>query len=81
MIREPLPDRKYCSEQLTWHEESWDLPEEQKDWFGYMSRMFYTHLYESIVNGAPLVIPPEQVRRQIAVIEECHRQNPLSRMS
>lgn len=80
LIREPLPDRKYCSEQLTWHEESWDLPEERKDWMQYMTREFYTHLYETIVNGAPLVIPPEQVRQQIAVIEECHRQNPLSKL-
>lgn len=81
LIREPLPGRKYCSEQLTWHEESWDLPEETKDWFQYMAHTFYGHLYESLVNGAPLVITPEQVRQQIAVVEECHRQNPLSKMA
>ena len=28
-------------------------------------------------NGAELLIKPEQSRKQIAVIEECHRQNPL----
>ena len=75
----PMPDRKYCSEELTWHEESWDIPEEQKNWFVWMTQTFYSHLYETIVNGAPLVIPPSHVRQQIAVMEECHRQNPLSR--
>ncbi|HEX2986845.1 MAG TPA: Gfo/Idh/MocA family oxidoreductase [Chloroflexota bacterium] len=80
LCREPLPDRAYCSEKLEWHEGSWDLPQENSDWFQYMAVTFYTHLYETIVNGAPLVIPPEQVRQQIAVIEECHRQNPLPRM-
>ena len=80
LISVPMPERKYCSEQLTWHEGSWDLPEEHSDWFQYMALTFYTHLYETIVNGAPLVIPPEHVRQQISVIEECHRQNPLPKM-
>jgi hypothetical protein len=42
---------------------------------------FYRRLYQSLAEGAPLAITPQQVRRQIAVIEECHRQNPLSRLS
>jgi hypothetical protein len=45
-----------------------------------MSAQFYRHLYKTLTGGAPLVITPEQVRQQIAVIEECHRQNPLSRL-
>ena len=81
LIREPLEGRKYCGEQLTWHEESWDIAEEQKDWFGWMARQFYGNLYDALTKGAPLAVPPEQVRRQIEVIEECHRQNPLSRMA
>ncbi|MEI8243108.1 MAG: hypothetical protein WCI17_07565 [bacterium] len=32
------------------------------------------------VNGARRVITLEQVRRQIAVMEACHRQNPMPRM-
>ena len=80
LILEPMPDRAYCSEKLEWHEGSWDLPEEQSDWFLYMAKTFYNHLYETIVNNAPLVIPPEHVRQQLAVIEECHKQNPFSRM-
>ncbi|MBP6965593.1 MAG: Gfo/Idh/MocA family oxidoreductase [Armatimonadetes bacterium] len=77
LIREPLEGRKYCGEDLTWHTESWDIPEEQKNWFGYMARQFYGNLYDALTEGAPLAVPPEQVRRQIEVIEECHRQNPL----
>jgi hypothetical protein len=30
--------------------------------------------------GTPLEITSSQVRRQIAVIEECHKQNPLPQM-
>lgn len=78
--REPLEGRKYCSEELPWQEASWDLPEEDKNWFLYMTKSYYTRLYETIVNGAPLFVKPEEVRRQVAVIEECHRQNPLPRM-
>lgn len=78
--REPLEGRKYCRETLPWQEASWDLPEEDKNWFLYMTKSYYTRLYETMVNGAPLFVKPEEVRRQIAVIEECHRQNPLSRM-
>ena len=44
-----------------------------------MAKAFYTHLYATLTEGAPLAITPRQVRRQIAVIEECHRQNPLSK--
>lgn len=80
LIREPLPGRKYCSEQLTWHEGSWDLADEQSDWFQNMCHAYYTYLYDTLVNGAPLKIKPEEVRQQIAVIEECHRQNPLSKL-
>ena len=56
------------------------MPKSQADTFTYMSKQFYSHLYKTLTEGAPLVITPEQVRQQIAVIEECHRQNPLSRL-
>ena len=36
-------------------------------------------LYRTMTEGAPLEITPQQVRQQIAVIEECHSQNPLSK--
>jgi scyllo-inositol 2-dehydrogenase (NADP+) len=69
----------YCHEELKWYEESWDVPEEQKNLFNVMARAFYNMLYKTLTEGAPLEITPQQVRQQIAVIEECHRQNPLSR--
>ncbi|MGI6082048.1 MAG: Gfo/Idh/MocA family protein [Limnochordia bacterium] len=69
----------YCREELKWHEDSWQVPEEQKDLFSVISGGFYNMLYKVFTEGAPLEITPQQVRQQIAVIEECHRQNPLSR--
>jgi hypothetical protein len=41
-----------------------------------MSRSFYDMLYKTLTKGAPLEITPQQVRQQIAVIEEAQRQNP-----
>jgi len=79
--RAPLPGPSYCSDPgLKWHEQEWNVSEADKDLFSSMSGKFYSNLYDAITTGAPLVIPAEQVRQQIAVIEECHRQNPLSRL-
>jgi len=77
LIREPLPGPSYCSDNLTWHEFEWTVPEEQKDLFNTMAAAFYENLYKALTEGAPLEVTPEHVRQQIAVIEECHRQNPL----
>ena len=71
---------RYCSEQLEWHEGHWTVPEEQKNLFATISRRFYTMLYAHLVEGAALEITPQQVRRQVAVIEESHRQNEMSRL-
>lgn len=51
-------------------------PKASSDMFEYMAARFYDMLYKTLTAGAPLEITPEQVRRIIAVIEECHRQNP-----
>lgn len=84
LIREPLvtPEGEpaYPVEQLKWYEESWDVSDKQKDLFAAISKGFYDMLYKALAEGAPLEITPQQVRQQIAVIEECHRQNPLSRI-
>ena len=80
LIREPLPGRKYCSEKLKWHEKSWDVPAAQTGMFDTMAKSFYNMLHNSLTKGTPLLVKPEEVRQQIAVIEECHRQNPLSRL-
>ena len=66
----------YCTDALEWIEHSWKAPEEQRDMFMYMSRSFYDMLYRTLAKGAPLEITPQQLRQQIAVIEEAQRQNP-----
>jgi predicted dehydrogenase len=80
LIRTPIsqPDGTpaYCSDSLEWTKKKWVLPEEQQDWLSYMSGAFYSMLYRTLTKGAPLAITLQQVRRQIAVIEECQRQNP-----
>lgn len=70
----------YGLETLPWTEHQWDIPEAIGDVADYMSDLFYRKLYSAIAEGAPLEVTPRQVRRQIAVIEECHKQNPLHRV-
>ena len=65
----------YCREDLKWHTGTWEQPAADKA--KSMGAQFYDMLYKTLAKGAPLEITPEQVRRQIAVIEECQRQNPL----
>lgn len=75
----------YPSEQLKWHEEKWPAESTGAVTVAYsaanaaradMTAVFYAMLYKTLTTKAPLEVTPEQVRRQIAVIEECHRQNP-----
>ena len=47
--------------------------------FELLSREFYNNVYDVLVHDKELVVKPQEVRRQIAVIEECHRQNKLPR--
>ena len=74
----PLPGRQYCKEELAWTEESWEVPEEQANLFDTIGSSYYNNLYESLVNGKEPEVKVQEVRRQIAVIEACHKQNPLS---
>ncbi|NLV91509.1 MAG: Gfo/Idh/MocA family oxidoreductase [Firmicutes bacterium] len=82
LIREPIskPDGTpaYCREELILHEDCWDVPQEQqRDLFHTMAQSFYEMLYKTLTENVPLEITPQEVRQQIAVMEECHRQNPL----
>jgi scyllo-inositol 2-dehydrogenase (NADP+) len=70
--------RQYCREDLPWIEESW-APKPGDDSFATLSRAFYDNVYDVLVNGASPVIAHEQVRRQVAVMEECLRQSPMPR--
>ena len=80
LIRDSLPGPSYCREELNFIEKRWQPSKAQQNLFGYMSKCFYDHLYQVLRHGAPLHITPQQVRVQIALIEECHRQNKLSRL-
>ena len=77
LTREPLDGRVYCREELPMHTESWDmlLPEGRR-MFDVMGLAFYSNLYDVLRGGRELVDKLDHVRRQIAVIEECFRQNP-----
>ena len=68
----PTPDRSYNREQIDWVEESWD----RSEYTGPGHTGFYLDLYETIRNGKPLFITPQSVRRQVEVLEECHRRCP-----
>jgi hypothetical protein len=84
LIRTPLMQADgtpaYCGETLAWHEDQWDVPENQSNLFDAITREYYDMLYRTLTESTPLVVTHQQVRQQIAVIEECHRQNPMSRM-
>ena len=72
--------RSYCSETLPWVEKTWAPPASPLDAFQVISKGFYDHVYDVMVNGAAPVITHKEVRSQIAVIEEARRQNLLPAM-
>ena len=67
---------EYCREELQWEERTWRPPQATKS----PEVQYYDMLHKTLTAGAPLEITLEQVRQQVAVMEECHRQNPPSRM-
>ncbi|HUT61363.1 MAG TPA: Gfo/Idh/MocA family oxidoreductase [Phycisphaerae bacterium] len=79
VISKPMPGRRYCGEKLPWVEKTWEKPMTVGEMFDYMAGKFYDNLYAVMTRRAPLEVTPRQVRRQIAVIEEAHKQNPLPR--
>lgn len=70
--------RMYNSESLPWVEAEWklDIP----DVFQTISKGFYDNVYNALVNKGKLEVRLDQVRRQVFVLEESHRQNPLPKM-
>ncbi len=75
-------NRKYCKEEIAWIEESWEHEDQNSNETGFseMVAALYSNLYDVLVNGAEPEIKLDQVRRQIQVIEEAHRQNPLPKL-
>lgn len=82
LIRTPLHDEQftplYCTEKLFWYEQSWHI--DNASTFTLATGRLYDTVYKHLTEGAPLVVTPQQVRTQIHVMEEAHRQNPLSRL-
>ena len=78
-------DRQYTREDLPWKEKSWKLEKkEEKDAVGYTLRSFasgpariYANLHEVLTGDGKLDVTLAEVRKQIAVLEECHKQNKL----
>ncbi|NLF33110.1 MAG: Gfo/Idh/MocA family oxidoreductase [Planctomycetes bacterium] len=77
--------REYPRETLPWQEQEWVLDESTAGKaVGYTLRSYnvgikavYDSLYRTLTEGAPPAVSLAEVRRQIAVLEEAHRQNPL----
>lgn len=79
LILEPLRNEKgepqYCREQLTIHEGSWEATGEEIDDFNFKGLAFYNALYDFLEKGIAMPITHDQVRKQLIVMEEAHRQN------
>ena len=77
---EPLMDEEgkplYCKDDLVFTEEEGEI---EGTVFRVGTRKFYHQLARAILEGADLEIPPEYAARTVAVIEECHNNNPLPR--
>jgi len=80
-------NRQYPYEKLPWVEKTWKVnPDEAKKSVGYTLRSFpsgperfYNNIYNVLHGNEKLLITLPQVRRQIAILEEAHRQNKLPR--
>lgn len=77
--KEGSDDPAYCKEPIKWYEEQWNGENEVYGTFGGMAKRYYDMLYNHMIKGDELTVTPEQVKIQIAVIEEAHRQNPMSK--
>ena len=65
----PAAGRQYgTGEKIEWHEEELDLVTRPGQ-----AIQYYDALYETLVNGAPLAVTPESIRRQIEVIDRARR--------
>ncbi len=72
-------NRQYCGEQLNWIENTWEClkANENANGFSEMVGLLYRDFYSMATRGTAPEIKLEQVRRQIYIMEEAHKQNPL----
>ena len=68
----PTPDRSYNSEDIPWKEQTWKAARATS-----RDPDFYNDVYKTIRKGKSLYVTPESVRRQIAVIQKCHKMCPV----
>ena len=66
----------YCTEKLEWSEHSWEG--DPNGAFDVAVEAYYQMVYNHLVYQEPLAVTVAQVRQQVAVYEEAHRQNPMS---
>jgi len=72
--------RGYCKEELPWVEKTWTAPKTDLGAFDLNSKAFYSNIYKVLTGKGELVVKPAEVRRQIAALEACHRQNRLPKL-
>ena len=91
IVQEDSPDQKliltplkqadgtpaYCREELVWHEKVWEAPQDRGGFFQSNTIDLYKMIYGVLKEGKPLDITPAQIRQQIAVMVEAHKQNPM----
>ena len=77
----------YPVDNLQWHTGVWPetIPADAQKKAGYtaataattnLTQAYYDQLYQTLTVGTPMEVTVAMARRQIAVIEECQRQNP-----
>ncbi|MBO6157850.1 MAG: Gfo/Idh/MocA family oxidoreductase [Firmicutes bacterium] len=72
-ICEPDGTPAYCHEKLEWIEDSWDG--DGNGAFDAAVQTYYEQMWRQIKEGVPMEVTLPQVRQQVAVYEEAHRQN------
>ncbi len=74
-LSKPDGTPSYCTESLTWHEHRESL---KGTAFDSAVREYYQNIYDHLIHDKALIILPENIAKQIAIMEEIHRANPMS---
>lgn len=65
--RRPTPDRRYNNEPYEFEEHTWTMPADTPS----ESIHFYQGLWATVRQGAPLLVTPQSIRRQIDILDRC----------